>query len=769
MLNLTHVGCSSDEDVVDSENDFNMDGPSIYIMSPTSEESYVTNKSSITISGTAQDDKAVKEVSYVSDRGAKGIASGLDQWSIDNLSLEDGDNVITVKAIDEDRHSRSASITITKNQYLIFFGIPSINKTILYGDVATESWITVSIAPNEHLQAKSVRVIEINSRGEEINEVCRLYDDGDLTAHGDEIKGDNIFSAKHTFILSGEGTHRYRVSAMTSESEGEVEGFSSVFTITVVDRADAEAKIQTIMTTQKGIEDKVKELASQQLLTEEKEGFLREYLDSQEAIDKVEKVNNELKVTYKSGFVSYIELEENPDIQGGSETATSKMRRQSRAIPLSQQTRGVYSTFNTRSVSRAETPRKDDSENFILNKEVLIWAPFADKFNVNMEPTLHDIIEKSPARPHVTYIPNEKCTIPTLENLEQYGIIIIDTHGAGGNIVKTRHKVKYSKDLGWGLVQWGDDDHETLGLLNGEYSISTSTFGDSYYLVTAQFFRTHIIGRLPNSIVYNSSCESMKTNRLADAFIEKGARTYLGYKETTFVVNCKKKAKEFFASLFGSKLMTTGESYQSMETEFDEDTNGSTRHNALLMRGSSDMHYYLGLLNGDFDYGNMNAWTKTGDGRVITSLGPLRPTQGNFMGIVSTGLGYTESYGSIIQEFYVSDETKLSVKWNFLSEEFMEYVGTVYQDYLKISIIDDKGEHILRKTNIDTFASQHNLEYVSPQISFDDGDVYMTGWGKSTYDISAYQGKYVTLVIESGDVGDSVFDSATLLDEITIY
>ena len=767
-LNWGLSSCSSDDG---GDGGLEMDRPSIYILSPTSDDSYVTNSDKITLSGTAtaQSEKQLVEVNYVSDRGARGLASGLEQWYIDDLELEEGDNLITVKAIDKDRHSNTASITITKNNHLIFFGKPAISNMMLYSNVPTETWITVSIAPNDRLIEESVRVIEIDDKGKEISEVCQLYDDGDLSAHGDEIKGDNIYSTKHTFKESEERTHRYRVSAMTNESEGIEEGFSSVFTITFVNKDYAEAQILTIMTTQKGIEDKVKELAGQQLSTEEKESVLREYFDAQESIEKIEREGNELKVTHQSGFITYIELEENNDIQGGSDDNSIQTQRDSKRIPLVEQTRGNNPFTKFRSTTRATTQK--NSDNYILNKEILIWAPFTDQFKENMEPTLRDIINKCPAKPHVTHLSNQQCTVQSLEDLAKYGIIIIDTHGNGGNIVKTRQKVEYTtKSSFWGLFQWEEDNHNELGLLTGEYAISTSTNGVSYYLVTADFFRTHIKGRLPNSIVYNSSCESMKTERLANAFIGKGARTYLGYRETTTVVNCKKKAKEFFTSLFGSELMTTGESYEAMDTEFDEtNDDGSIRHNALLIRGSNDMHFYLGLLNGDFENGDMSAWSTTGDGRVITSLGQLRPTQGTFMGIVSTGLGYTENYGCISQSFYVSKETTLTINWNFLSEEFLEYVGSKYQDYLKVSIKDDKGEHILMNTNIDKFASQFTLTPVSPQIVFDYGDVYMTGWKKSTFDISAYQGKNVTLVIESGDVGDSVFDSATLLDEIYIY
>ena len=45
----------------------------------------------------------------------------------------------------------------------------------------------------------------------------------------------------------------------------------------------------------------------------------------------------------------------------------------------------------------------------------------------------------------------------------------------------------------------------------------------------------------------------------------------------------------------------------------------------------------------------------------------------------------------------------------------------------------------------------------------------MTGWQEASFDISKYRGQTVTLKFQSGDVGDSVFDSATLLDEIMVY
>jgi hypothetical protein len=238
----------------------------------------------------------------------------------------------------------------------------------------------------------------------------------------------------------------------------------------------------------------------------------------------------------------------------------------------------------------------------------------------------------------------------------------------------------------------------------------------------------------------------------------------LGFSEIVCTNTCIDRANEFFTSLTGDLLKTTGESYVIAEYQACE----KDLNSIYLMHGIEEMHFYLGLINGDFEYGNLNGWNRSGDGRLITQLGNQSPTQPYYMGIVSTGLGYTDSYGNINQTFRVTDETTLTIKWNFLSEEFLEYVGSVYQDYLKFSITEEAGTKTVFYKAIDDFAHDYNLRPVSPTIVFDMGDVYMTGWQTFTLDISKYKGKTITLAIESGDIGDSFYDSATLLDEISI-
>ena len=74
---------------------------------------------------------------------------------------------------------------------------------------------------------------------------------------------------------------------------------------------------------------------------------------------------------------------------------------------------------------------------------------------------------------------------------------------------------------------------------------------------------------------------------------------------------------------------------------------------------------------------------------------------------------------------------------------------------------------IFHKT-IDDINNEYSLTEVSPGIVFDQGGVYYTGWQFFSYNISEFAGTNITIIFRAGDVGDSIFDTAILLDEIEI-
>jgi len=72
--------------------------------------------------------------------------------------------------------------------------------------------------------------------------------------------------------------------------------------------------------------------------------------------------------------------------------------------------------------------------------------------------------------------------------------------------------------------------------------------------------------------------------------------------------------------------------------------------------------------------------------------------------------------------------------------------------------------NVLQATTIDDLCGS-----VTPaDVSFDKGGVYSTGWRTQTVDVTAFAGTSGLLSFAAHDVGDSIFDSAILIDHVQL-
>ncbi|MCO4763274.1 MAG: hypothetical protein KC502_17285, partial [Myxococcales bacterium] len=194
------------------------------------------------------------------------------------------------------------------------------------------------------------------------------------------------------------------------------------------------------------------------------------------------------------------------------------------------------------------------------------------------------------------------------------------------------------------------------------------------------------------------------------------------------------------------------------------------------------------LLNPSWDLGKPTGWKKLGDGRVISRLGGTVPVAGKFMGIISTGLGFTTQTGSLEQPFCVPKGSKeMCYYWKFYSEEFIEFCGSSYMDRFTAQLVGAKGKITMTDVWIDPLCpydcggkvactpgspsckcGKQWKTLTKSDVSFDKGDVHMTPWQKECKDVSPFEGSRVNLKFFCTDVGDSIYDSAVLIDEVTI-
>jgi hypothetical protein len=87
--------------------------PTVTITTPTSTAQWSTSVSSISLAGTASSLQGVTLVTWTSDHGGSGVATGTSTWSANDIALQIGSNQITVTAVDTAGSAASVVLTVT--------------------------------------------------------------------------------------------------------------------------------------------------------------------------------------------------------------------------------------------------------------------------------------------------------------------------------------------------------------------------------------------------------------------------------------------------------------------------------------------------------------------------------------------------------------------------------------------------------------------------------------------------------------------------------
>ena len=105
--------------------------PTVAIISPTTAGTYDTADALIAISGNASDNVGVSQVTWASSAGGSGTATGTETWSISDISLSEGENIVTVTVADTAGNQNSTSLAVT---YTPFLSTPIISYLTVASD-----------------------------------------------------------------------------------------------------------------------------------------------------------------------------------------------------------------------------------------------------------------------------------------------------------------------------------------------------------------------------------------------------------------------------------------------------------------------------------------------------------------------------------------------------------------------------------------------------------------------------------------------------------
>jgi len=373
------------------------------------------------------------------------------------------------------------------------------------------------------------------------------------------------------------------------------------------------------------------------------------------------------------------------------------------------------------------------------------------------------------------------------ENLSDFGVIHFSTHGNNFyNGLLSLWKDVWGKQLNslqayfsivglnsgvyLPVASDGTIDSSSVATDLAAHRIAIFPTGAIYLL--PEFFQ-HYVGGLPRSIVLLSACRSTYNNSMADVFLGKGAGAVYGFTDYVNSGYAKNITTQIYTRLLDNDD-TVSDAFTSAVTQFGTNDNDADPA-YLTLAGNNDLKRHSGdLANAGFEDGVLTPWQKDGDGRIIGQLGNFTPPEGSFMGIVSTGLGFTTTSGTLSQSFCLQNTPvqNLQFAWNYSSEEFKEYCNSQFQDTFSVQLCEvDPNTEAELSCNTLLYQTVDDLcgMVFGVSFGFDQGGVFSTGWLNATLPVPAsLAGKSAKLKFSAGDVGDSIYDTAVLIDDIKV-
>ena len=210
-------------------------------------------------------------------------------------------------------------------------------------------------------------------------------------------------------------------------------------------------------------------------------------------------------------------------------------------------------------------------------------------------------------------------------------------------------------------------------------------------------------------------------------------------------------------------------------------------------------HYALFFPSADGEEGTEDGNEDPSEGDEGATEGEEGSTEGeeaaetNYLFLSSGGSGRKSS--SVYCSVVIPEEaTTIEVSYNFISQEYAEWVGSGFNDIFTVKI-DGSPDTILSRTinnagaeqlwedisaesaSVGAIADSNDAGYNSTGRVFD-GQLGVNARGakieesSSPYasgDISKHAGQEVVITLTVADAGDSIFDTAALVDYIYVY
>ncbi len=737
-------------------------------------------------------------IEWSSSNGKSDTISLAAWWVSGVIELSPGDNAITVTA-KKGTQVATDTVHIVYNPFFTFEGAPQIAPDVLFvGESATMvvrmplSGAGSGPSGKGPVDPSTVKLIECDADGKKIQDTKKLVDDGSAS-NCDDIQKDGYYSACLSMTPNVAKRLYFRVEATVTVLDKTYTALSPMTQVDVVQRMQ-QSECNQIVGLQKKVKGDVLAAVGggKSAADAAADGLSALKADATVAEAGIAKDGTTIWVRYKSGRLGAIQLPTPGQRSAGASPAPGVS---TAALP-------TYSVGTRRAVAIAPNSAEFQAGFPSGQGDEAAWAG-------------QGLADRECPPFSVDTATGDKALLSYYRNIWQYGVVAITGHGTtlfGGMEVASAQaygwehtgsqEVLFSGEAvncsalassakscssdascpaGQECVKTSKSSGICVDQTQGDIMSGRVVIGDATYGTTPAFFQRHMRQDLPASIVYLGGCRTLNNGSVAVQLFGAGAAAVVGYSGDVTNAFAWSHGFAFFDKLINHQ----GSVLQAVTLlDVDPETGGSMR---WIGNGKSNANDGA-LINASWDAGKATGWKAVGDGRVISRLGVTVPVAGKFMGIISTGLGFTAQSGSLEQPFCVAPgATELCYYWKFYSEEFVEFCGSSYMDRLTAVISGKQGKLTITDVFIDPLCP-YDCGGKSPctpgspsckcgsqwktldpaDVSFDQGDVHMTPWIKDCKDISPFAGKRADLKFFVTDTGDSIYDTAVLIDEVTI-
>jgi len=728
--------------------------------------------------------------------GMSGSATGAPFWKSGPVVLANGDNLLEVEAHAGAEVARDA-ITVTYNPGFRWDRTLEARPPAVFVGDSYSIYVTAWMAFYTNYNPSTVKVIEVDENGQTLGNSVIMYDDGQGSAGGgscDTIAGDGIYCAIVKLNTASPRIAHLRSTAQVSAGAASYTAYSEVLDVPILARvpqADCEAMQQLTTTVHAQFEQAFQQTGDRAAARDQ---VLASLQGNPVVAEAGPSSNNGAGawVVYKNGLL------------GGFTFPGSG-------------TRGA----SAGEIEELETLVSPLGGPTVGSKRVTLLSPFSTDFPATDE-TAEFASRMSPQQCPPFEVEGGSvqvggaATVKRFLNMPSSGLVAVVTHGDalfGGVGADTRAGFGWvsdeSQEVLWTgetpvcgnlqqaaktcTINQGQDPDAVcpggqtcIGMQNNGNSVTGQcydtvqvdlrlgrlAFGKTYGVLPG--FVDSTASAYPNSLIYLGACRSLFNGSLASAFFAAGAKGVFGYTGNVSSAFAFEQGKAIAEKLLVDRV-PTGTAFEAGHTD---PANPTT---AFELFGATNLDVNNSeIVNPSWELGSLTGWLTAGDGRVISKLGVTSPVAGKFMGVVSTGMGYTLQVGSMKQKFCMpTDVNMLQFYWNYCSEEFKEFCGTQYQDPFTAVLKGAGGTITLVDVTVDSLCPSSACmgcgdDYVGvyeSDVDFDQGDAWCTRWQKSKTNVTQLvsQAKPVELQFFVTDEGDSIYDTVILIDDVRLF